>query len=55
MRDTKDSQFLSDTSNRESLANHLDKRGPLGHHDVSSLDDLLRETAGWHGEIAVMY
>ena len=24
MRDTKDSQFLSDTSNRESLANHLD-------------------------------
>lgn len=33
----------------------FDKRGPLGHHDVSSLDDLLRETAGWHGEIAVMY
>ena len=24
MRDTKDSQFLSDTSNRESLANHLE-------------------------------
>ena len=33
----------------------FDKRGPLGHHDASSLDDLLRETAGWHGEIAVMY
>lgn len=33
----------------------FDKRGPLSHHDVSSLDDLLRETAGWSGEIEVLY
>lgn len=33
----------------------FDKRGPLSHHAVSSLDDLLRETASWHGDIAVMY
>jgi hypothetical protein len=33
----------------------FDKRGPLSHHDVSSLDDLLRETAGWSDEIAVLY
>ncbi len=28
MRDTKDSQFFSDTSNRESLANHLESEEP---------------------------
>lgn len=33
----------------------FDQRGPLSHHGISSLNDLLRETAGWSGEIAVMY
>ena len=33
----------------------FDQRGPLSHHDISSLNDLLRETAGWSGEIEVLY
>lgn len=33
----------------------FDKRGPISHHDVSSLDDLLRETSGWKGEMAVLF
>lgn len=33
----------------------FDQRGPLSHHDISSLDDLLRETSGWSGEMAILY
>lgn len=33
----------------------FDQRGPLSHHDVSSQDDLLRESSGWKGKIAVLF
>ena len=33
----------------------FDRHGPLSHHDISSLDDLLRETSGWSGEMAILY